>query len=100
MSNCEHHVAVQDGGLLALPPELCKRHHLDDPGAQVLIVERDDGVIELHPLVALASRRALVLERALAADGARGGRGRCRRARSHLRGSGRPAGCPGAVRLG
>ena len=28
------------------------RHRLDEPGAQVEIVERADGVIELHPLLA------------------------------------------------
>jgi hypothetical protein len=28
------------------------RYRLDEPGAQVEIVERDDGVIELHPLLA------------------------------------------------
>jgi hypothetical protein len=33
-----------------LPADLRKRHHLDDPGAQVRVVERADGVIELHPL--------------------------------------------------
>jgi bifunctional DNA-binding transcriptional regulator/antitoxin component of YhaV-PrlF toxin-antitoxin module len=50
MSTREYHVAVQARGTLALPADLRKRHHLDDPGAQVLVVERADGVIELHPL--------------------------------------------------
>ncbi|MGH7574108.1 MAG: AbrB/MazE/SpoVT family DNA-binding domain-containing protein [Longimicrobiales bacterium] len=49
----EYHVALQTRGTLALPADLRKRHHLDDPGAQVRIVERDDGVIELHPLAAV-----------------------------------------------
>lgn len=45
----EYHLALQTRGTLALPADLRKRHHLDDPGAQVRLVERDDGVIELHP---------------------------------------------------
>lgn len=53
MSTREYHVGLQARGTLALPAELRKRHHLDDPGAQVRIVERDDGVIELHPLVSV-----------------------------------------------
>jgi bifunctional DNA-binding transcriptional regulator/antitoxin component of YhaV-PrlF toxin-antitoxin module len=38
-------------GSITLPAEVRHRHHLDEPGAQVEIVERDDGVIELHPLL-------------------------------------------------
>lgn len=38
-------------GSITLPVEVRRRHHLDEPGAQVEIVERDDGVIELHPLL-------------------------------------------------
>lgn len=53
MSKREYHVALQARGTLALPTELRKRHHLDDPGAQVRIVEREDGVIELHPLASV-----------------------------------------------
>lgn len=53
MNTREYHVAVQARGTLALPAELRRRHHLDDPGAQVRLVERDDGVIELHPLAAV-----------------------------------------------
>ncbi len=49
----EYHVALQSRGTLALPAEVRKRHHLDEPGAQVRVVERDDGVIELHPLAAV-----------------------------------------------
>jgi len=41
-------LAVQRRGVLTLPPDLRRRHHLDQPGAQVGIIERDDGVIELH----------------------------------------------------
>lgn len=49
----EYHVSVQRRGLIALPADLRKRHHLDEPGAQVRVVERDDGVIEMHPLAAV-----------------------------------------------
>lgn len=38
-------------GSITLPAEVRHRYHLDEPGAQVQIVERDDGVIELHPLL-------------------------------------------------
>jgi len=46
-------LALQGRGLLALPADLRKRHRLDEPGAQVEIVERDDGVIELRPHTAV-----------------------------------------------
>jgi len=39
--------------VFALPADVRKRHRLDEPGAQVRVVERDDGVIELHPQVAV-----------------------------------------------
>lgn len=53
MSTREYHVALQSRGTLALPAELRKRHHLDAPGAQVRIVERDDGILELYPMAAV-----------------------------------------------
>lgn len=43
-----HYLTVQKRGLISLPADLRKRHHLDDPGAQVELRERDDGVIELR----------------------------------------------------
>ncbi|HVX19842.1 MAG TPA: AbrB/MazE/SpoVT family DNA-binding domain-containing protein [Acidimicrobiales bacterium] len=36
-------------GSITLPADVRSRHHLDEPGAQVEVVEREDGVIELHP---------------------------------------------------
>ena len=36
-----------------MPPELRKRYQLDRPGAQVEVTEREDGVIELRPQVAV-----------------------------------------------
>lgn len=47
------YVAVQSRGLLALPSDLRKRLHLDQPGAQVEITEREDGVLELRATVAV-----------------------------------------------
>ncbi|MCV2490729.1 AbrB/MazE/SpoVT family DNA-binding domain-containing protein [Geodermatophilus sp. YIM 151500] len=46
------YVTVQRRGTVALPPALRHKHHLDEPGAQVEITEREDGVLELRPLVA------------------------------------------------
>lgn len=43
------YVAVQARGVVALPVELRRRLHLDQPGAQVEIIEREDGVLELRP---------------------------------------------------
>lgn len=48
-----HIVAVQGRGVLTLPADLRRRHHLDEPGAQVSLVETEDGRIELIPLVAV-----------------------------------------------
>ncbi len=53
MSRREYHLALQARGTLALPSDLRKRHHLDEPGAQVRVVEREDGVIELYPLASV-----------------------------------------------
>ena len=52
------HVAVQRRGLVALPAALRKRLHLDEPGAQVEIVERADGVLELRPTLAVPATEA------------------------------------------
>jgi antitoxin MazE len=46
-------VTVQKRGTIALPPDLRRRYHLDEPGAQVELTEREDGVIELRPKVAI-----------------------------------------------
>lgn len=42
-------VALQRRGTIAIPADMRKRHRLDEPGAQVELIERDDGVIELRP---------------------------------------------------
>lgn len=51
-------VTVQGRGTLALPADVRRRHHLDEPGAQVEVVEREDGVIELHPHVPVPADQA------------------------------------------
>lgn len=51
-------VTIQARGTIALPADIRKRHHLDEPGAQVEVVERDDGVIELRPTVAVPASQA------------------------------------------
>jgi bifunctional DNA-binding transcriptional regulator/antitoxin component of YhaV-PrlF toxin-antitoxin module len=52
------YVTVQARGTLALPADVRRRHHLERAGAQVEIVERDDGVIELHPHVPVPADQA------------------------------------------
>lgn len=51
-------LGFQTRGTLALPAGLRRRHKLDEPGAQVRVVERDDGVVELHPLTAVPADQA------------------------------------------
>lgn len=36
---------------MALPAEVRRRLHLDEPGAQVEVTEREDGVLEPRPLL-------------------------------------------------
>jgi len=51
-------VGVRGRGEIVLPADLRRRLHLDRPGAQVEVVERDDGVIELHPQVPVPADQA------------------------------------------
>lgn len=46
-----NYVTVQKRGVISLPADLRKRHGLSEPGAQLEIAEREDGVIELRPQV-------------------------------------------------
>lgn len=52
------YVTLRDRGVLTLPARLRRRHHLDEPGAQVEILEREDGVIELRPQVTVPAEQA------------------------------------------
>ncbi len=51
-------VGVQGRGTVALPSALRRKYHLDEPGAQVEITEREDGVIEVRPAVAVPATQA------------------------------------------
>jgi len=51
-------IGLQTRGVFALPADVRKRHRLDEPGAQLRVIERDDGVIELHPQVAVPAEQA------------------------------------------
>ena len=46
-------VTMQSRGVVAMPRELRRRHHLDEPGAQLEVTEREDGVIELRAQMAV-----------------------------------------------
>ncbi|SEH84328.1 MULTISPECIES: AbrB family transcriptional regulator [unclassified Leifsonia] len=52
------YVAVQGRGVVALPAELRRRLGLDAAGAQMEITEREDGVLELRPTVAVPANQA------------------------------------------
>ncbi len=48
-SPIEHrYLGVQGRGTIALPADVRRRLHLDQPGAQLEMTERADGVIELR----------------------------------------------------
>src|SRR5260221_13750650 len=51
-------VHVQGRGTVALPAVLRRRYHLDEPGAQVEITERPDGVLEVRPAVPVPASQA------------------------------------------
>jgi bifunctional DNA-binding transcriptional regulator/antitoxin component of YhaV-PrlF toxin-antitoxin module len=53
-----HYVAVQARGTVALPADLRRRMHLDEPGAQVQIIEGEDGRIELRAVLPVAADQA------------------------------------------
>lgn len=58
MSGFHGYVGLQSRGLIALPTELRRRLHLDEPGAQVEILERDDGVLELRAALPVPADQA------------------------------------------
>jgi AbrB family looped-hinge helix DNA binding protein len=53
-----HLLSVQSRGTVALPADLRRRLHLDQENSQVRLVERDDGRIELVPVVAVPADQA------------------------------------------
>jgi bifunctional DNA-binding transcriptional regulator/antitoxin component of YhaV-PrlF toxin-antitoxin module len=52
------YISLQSRGTVALPPVLRKRYGLDRPGSQVEITEREDGVLELRPTIAVPASQA------------------------------------------
>jgi bifunctional DNA-binding transcriptional regulator/antitoxin component of YhaV-PrlF toxin-antitoxin module len=57
-TNEPNFLAIQGRGVITLPAALRRRHRLDEPGAQVEVRERDDGVIELIPHHAVPADQA------------------------------------------
>jgi AbrB family looped-hinge helix DNA binding protein len=53
-----HLLTVQSRGTVALPADLRRRLHLDQGDAQIKLIERDDGRIELLPVVAIPADQA------------------------------------------
>jgi bifunctional DNA-binding transcriptional regulator/antitoxin component of YhaV-PrlF toxin-antitoxin module len=53
-----HLLTVQSRGTVALPADLRRRLRLDQPDAQIKLIERDDGRIELVPVVAVPAEQA------------------------------------------
>lgn len=53
-----HFIGMQARGVFALPAQLRKRYRLDEPGAQLEVIERDDGVLELRPHAAVPADQA------------------------------------------
>ena len=52
------YLSVQSRGVVALPPALRRRYQLDQPGAQVEVTEREDGVLEVRPVLAVPATEA------------------------------------------
>lgn len=57
MQNGNQVTTVQARGVLVIPAAVRRRHRLE-PGTQVEVVEREDGVIELHPVVTVPATQA------------------------------------------
>jgi antitoxin MazE len=51
-------VGVQGRGVLTLPADLRRHLHLDEPGSQVELTEREDGVVEMRATVAVPADQA------------------------------------------
>lgn len=53
-----HLLTVQSRGTIALPADFRRRLHLDQDNAQVRLIERENGVIELIPVVSVPADQA------------------------------------------
>src|SRR5258708_28773167 len=49
MGTYRGYAAIEGRGTVALPGGLGRKYRLDEPGAELEVVERPDGVIELRP---------------------------------------------------
>lgn len=52
------YVSLQRRGVVALPAEVRTRLHLDEPGAQLEVTEREDGVLELRAALPVPADQA------------------------------------------
>ncbi|WP_436701457.1 AbrB/MazE/SpoVT family DNA-binding domain-containing protein [Nocardioides sp. BYT-33-1] len=52
------YVSLQRRGLVALPADVRQRLHLDEPGAQLEVTEREDGVLELRAALPVPADQA------------------------------------------
>lgn len=52
------YLSVQQRGVIALPADVRRRLHLDEPGAQLEVTERTDGVLELRPALPVPADQA------------------------------------------
>jgi len=53
-----HLLTVRSRGTVALPADLRRRLRLDQPDAQIRLIEHDSGRIELEPVVAVPADQA------------------------------------------
>lgn len=51
-------VSLQRRGVIALPADVRERMHLDEPGAQLEITEREDGVLEVRAVLPVPAEQA------------------------------------------
>lgn len=58
MARIHEFVSPQSRGVIALPAELRRRLHLDQPGAQLEFAERDDGTIEVRGVLPVPADQA------------------------------------------
>lgn len=49
------YLSVQTRGVVALPVDLRRRLGLDEAGAQLEVIEREDGVLEMRPSLPVAA---------------------------------------------
>jgi len=53
-----HILSVQSRGTVALPADLRRRLHLDRADSQIKLIEHEDGLLELVPVVAVPADQA------------------------------------------